>query len=268
MAFDESFDEAWRLRYGVPAPAENADLAPFLRHRSVRKFSDQAVPESLVASLIGCAQSASTSSNLQLWSVVSVQDADRRARIAELCADQAQVRNAPWFLCFIADHYRIREAADQQGERCEGLDFTEFMLMACMDAALAAERLVCAAEAVGLGVCYIGALRNHVEQVADFLGLPTGAFGVFGLCLGYPSEKETSGIKPRLGQDQIWHRETYCQEVNVSDYDQRMTAFYASQQLSTSSTWTQQSARRLDGDHMTGRQILRGWLTKIGMGTR
>jgi nitroreductase len=268
MAFDESFSEAWQLRYGSGISNEVPDLAPFLRHRSVRKYSDKPVPESLIAALMGCAQSASTSSNLQLWTVVSVQEPERRQKIAALCADQAQVHRAPWFLCFVADHYRIREAADQQGEQCEGLDYTEFMLMACMDAALASERMVCAAESLGLGACYIGALRNHVAEVSELLNLPSGAFGVFGLCLGYPSESETSGIKPRLGHEQVWHRETYNHEVNVADYDERMAEFYAAQQMSTSTTWTQKSARRLDGQHMTGREVLKEWLKRNGMGVR
>ena len=72
--FHESFADCWRLRYGAEPPCDVPELAPFLRHRSVREFSEQEIGDGLLSALIAAAQSASTSSNLQLWSVVSVED--------------------------------------------------------------------------------------------------------------------------------------------------------------------------------------------------
>ena len=74
-----------------------------------------------------------------------------------------------WFFAFLIDHYRLRRCAALVGEECRGLDFNEFYTMAVVDASLAAERMVCAAEAVGLGICYIGALRNDPYAVAELL---------------------------------------------------------------------------------------------------
>lgn len=256
---------SWEARYGSPPPEGLPDLGKFLDHRSVRKYSDREVPESTIAGLIAAAQSASTSSSLQLWTAISVQEPERRAEIARLCDDQKQVHEAPWFFAFLADHHRLRHAAAKAGEAAEGLGYTEFLLMATIDAALAAERMVCAAEAIGLGVCYIGALRNDPPGVRTLLGLPDGVFGLFGLCIGYPEGGEA--IKPRLSQPAIWFRERYEMEPDIAEYDARMTAFYESQNMRGNRTWSARSGRRVDRHHLTGREVLKEWLARIGMGT-
>ncbi len=249
-------------RYGSEIPVAVPDLDMFLRHRSVRKFDDRLVDEATVEGLMAAAQSASTSSNLQLWSAVSVQEPTRRAEIARLCADQAQVHQAPWFFAFVADHYRIRQAALAAGVDPTGLDYAEFAVMAFIDVSLAAERFVCAAESLGLGVCYIGALRNHPAEVAELLNLPTGTFGAFGLCVGYPSDEERGRIKPRLSQGAVWFREKYDQNVTCVEYDERMAPGYAKRGIDSS--WSKHSGVRVDGDHMTGREVLLDYLRAQG----
>jgi nitroreductase len=255
---------SWKARYGSEPPEGLPDLGSFLEHRSVRRYTDQAVPEATVAGLFAAAQSASTSSNLQLWSAISVQEPERRAEIARLCDNQRQVIEAPWFFAFVADHHRLRHAAAKSNEASEGLGFTEYLLMATIDASLAAERMVCAAEAIGLGVCYIGALRNDPLGVRDLLELPDGVFGVFGLCIGYPVGGETA--KPRLAQEAIWFRERYNPDPNTEEYDARMAKFYEGQNMRGDRTWSARSGRRVDRHHLNGREVLKEWLTKIGMG--
>lgn len=261
--FDESPSEAWRLRYESEPPAL-PDLGRFLNHRSVRRFKPDPIPDSMLEGLIAAAQSAATSSTLQLWSVVSVQDPGRREEIAKLCADQKQVRNCAVYLCFMADHYRLKQAAALHGEECEGLGHTEFFTMAVIDAALAAERLVCAAESLGLGICYIGALRNDADGIKEFLNMPEGTFGLFGLCLGWPEEPLRANIKPRLPQEAVWFKERYDQEVGVAEYDERMRAFYESEQMKGDVTWSARSGRRVDLHHMTGRETLLEFLQRQG----
>lgn len=264
--FQESPDQAWALRYGESGPALPA-LGRFLSHRSVRRFSDRPVPESVVSGLIAAAQSASTSSNLQLWSVVSVQEPELRRRIAVACADQKQVHKAPWFFAFLVDHHRLRSAAAEVGESALGLDYNEFYTMGLIDAALAAERMVCAAEWLGLGACYIGALRNDPYAVRELLGLPDGTFGAFGLCLGWPEEPSRAQIKPRLRQEAVWFRERYG-AADVAEYDDRMAEFYASQGMAGEASWRLRSGKRVDERHLTGREVLKQFLAEQGMDLR
>jgi len=239
-----------------------------VRHRSVRKYSDREVPEGLIEALIGAAQSASTSSNLQLWSVVSVQDPERREAVALLCDDQDHVRRAPWFFAFFADHHRLRSAGAAVGEGCSALDTNEFFTMAVIDAALAAERMVCAAEWLGLGVCYIGALRNDAAAVKELFGLPEGVFGVFGLTLGWPAEGLTAKVKPRLGHDAVWFRESYAADAGIGAYDARMQEFYTGEGMKGDVTWSMRSGRRADDSKLTGRDRLKAFLDSQNMDRR
>jgi hypothetical protein len=135
--------------------------------------------------------------------------------------------------------------------------------LSVVDAALAAERFSSAAESVGLGVCYIGALRNHPEEVAELLGLPSRTFGVFGMCLGYPAADVSADVKPRLRTDSVWFRESYG-EADVAEYDARMQAFYEAQQMKGEVTWSMRSARRLGWKYLGTRAGQLEYLQKAG----
>lgn len=262
--FDESASEAWLARYGEDLNPDSA-IAPFLRHRSIRKYSARPVTEQTVSELIAAAQSAATSSNLQLWSVVSIQDPELREQIALTAGDQHQVREAPWYFAFIVDLHRIASVVESVGEDPSWLDYKEYEVMGLVDVSLAAERFVCAAEALGLGICYIGAMRNDPYRVRELLGLPDRTFCPFGLCIGYPVEDSTAEIKPRLHQDAVWHRESYASS-DVSEYDERMRAFYESQTMKGDVTWSMRSGRRLS--KLTGREVLKEFLDEQGFGRR
>ena len=268
MRFSESYSDSWQARYGEPANASVDALSALTRHRSVRRYSDEPISEETVESLIFAAQSASTSSNLQLWTAISVQEPTSRKLRAEFCGNQAQVQEAPWFFAFIVDLHRLEVAARANGEDPAGLDYMEFALMGAIDAAIAAERMVCAAETLGLGTCYIGGLRNQPAAVAELLKLPTMTFGVFGLCLGYPAQDDVSAIKPRFDQNTVWHREVYQERPDLDQFLARMQAFYASQKMRGEANWAQRSGRRVDGNHMSGRDVLNDWLQSQGIAKR
>lgn len=266
--FDESMSEAWRLRFGNSPPAEVDQLAPFLRHRSVRDFSDRAIPLAVIEGLVAAAQSSATSSNLQLWTAISVQDEERRRRINEVAGLQKQIASAPWFFVFIADHFRLASAARAAGQDPNALDTNEFYTMAVVDAALAAERMVCAAESLGLGICYIGAVRNDPFAMREILALPEGTFAVFGLCLGWPAEDAAAEIKPRLASSAAWHQETYNRTPDVEEYLPRMREFYEQQGMKGDVTWTMRSGRRANEASLTGREVLKEFLSEQGMDRR
>lgn len=236
------------------------ELHKFLNHRSVRHFKSDPIPESTVAGLVAAAQSAATSSNLQLYSMISVQNPETRDQLAKVASNQDQVREASWFFVFVADHHRLRVAANAVGEEAAGLTYTEFYTMAIVDAALAAERMVCAAESLGIGICYIGALRNDPQAVRDLLSLPGETFAVFGLCLGWPAEPLTAQIKPRIPQETLWFREAYASELDLSPYDSHMRTFYEEQKMKGNVTWSMRSGRRVDNHHLEGREGQLEWL--------
>jgi nitroreductase len=156
----------------LAAPAQwNEVLDTILNHRSVRAFLPRALPAGTLELLVAAAQSASTSSNLQFWSVVAVQEPDRKSRLAELAGQQQFIRDAPLLLVWLADLSRLdRIAADQA--QVDGTHYLEEFIVGVVDAALAAQSALIAAESLGLGGVYIGAMRNLPEQVAVELALP------------------------------------------------------------------------------------------------
>jgi hypothetical protein len=101
-------DSSYRTRYGsstafAPPAAWNDVLAQQLAHRSVRAYRPDPVPDDTLTALIAAAQSAPTSGNLQLWSVVAVRDEARRTRLAELAGEQDFIAQAPLFLVWLAE---------------------------------------------------------------------------------------------------------------------------------------------------------------------
>jgi nitroreductase len=218
--------------------------------------------------MIAAAQSAATSSNLQTWSVVAVTDPERKHRLATLAGDQNQIRRAPLFLVWLADLARIAQAAAARQMPHEGLDYLEMWLVGVIDAALAAQNAVVAAESLGLGTVYIGAIRNHPLEVAAELQLPPLVMPVFGMCVGRPNPARPAAIKPRLPQDAVLHREVYRPEQippAVERYNETMKAFYAAQQMNVEGDWVDHSARRVAGPHtLSGRDVLRDVLHRLG----
>ncbi len=271
--------ESLSIRYGTHAPNLQAPdaalpvLEQILNHRSVRNFLPDALPEGTLETLVAAAQSAATSSNLQAWSVVAVEAPERRAQLAELVGQQKHVRQAPLFLAWLADVSRIERLAQYQQQRAEGVQYLDTTLLAVIDAALAAQNAVLAAEALGLGTVYIGGLRNQPEAVAELLGTPAGVFPIFGLVVGRPDPAaRPAAIKPRLAQSAVLHRERYQVAQNledeIGDFDQRLGAFQAEQGM-PASAWSQQVVTRLrDAAALHGRDQLSQSLQRAGLSLR
>ncbi|WP_459546143.1 nitroreductase family protein [Nocardia sp. X0981] len=112
-------DQVVAQRYRDPAsgaPAEwNAVLRVLHEHRSVRRYLPDPISDGVLSLLVSAAQSAPTSSDLQVWSVIAVRDAERRARLAELAGDQEHIRQAPLLLVWTADLARLGSAAALKG---------------------------------------------------------------------------------------------------------------------------------------------------------
>lgn len=203
------------------------DVLALLRaHRSIRKFTDQPVSEQLFTDIMVAGQSAATSSFLQGATVIRVRKPESRERLAELAGNQPWVAGAAEFLVFCADLKRPGTYCEKYGKPFSG-DYTEHFIIATVDAALMAQNVVVAAEASGLGICYIGGIRNNPRQVSDLLKLPKGVYPVFGLCLGYPDQNPE--IKPRLPLEVIIKNETYSDDGDadrIARYDEHIREYY------------------------------------------
>lgn len=246
-----------RYRDGaIPPGPWNDVIATILGHRSVRAFLPTALPEGTLERLVAAAQSASTSSNLQTWSVVAVEDPARKATLSELGAGQKFIAQCPLFLVWCVDHARLHHAATERQMALDGLNHLEPFIVGIVDAALAAQNAAIAIASLGLGFVYIGAMRNHPEEVAATLGLPSHVMALFGMCVGYPDPAKPADIKPRLPQAAVLHREQYSTETmseTFAAYDPRLIAFQREQGMKLQS-WTELATERVkDREALRGR---------------
>src|SRR3984957_19084198 len=263
--------EALALRYGSGAePASgpwNDVIATLLSHRSVRGFRPDALPAGTLETLVAAAQSASTSSNLQTWSVVAVTDPDKKAALAKIANNQKHIEQCPLFLVWLAGASRHERLGVEEGVTLETSPYFETYLVAAIDAALAAQNASVAAESLGLSMVYIGALRNDPIEVGRLLNLPPGAMGVFGMCVGYPLPTVTNEVKPRLPQSAILHHDTYDAATESADraaYDARIAAFSQRHEM-TQDTWTKRVVGRMGKiSAMSGRDKLVSILHSMG----
>ena len=136
-------------------------------------------------------------------------DPNRKARLSELAGQQKFIRDAPLLLVWLCDHARLERDRRGTPDAGRGNHYLEEFIVGIVDAALAAQSVVIAAESLGLGCVYIGAMRNLPEQVAAELGLPPQVFAAFGMSVGYPDPAGETGVKPRLPRAVVLHRERY-----------------------------------------------------------
>ena len=261
-----------QARYGSEAPALQLPDLPaldaMLSHRSVRHFLRDAVPEHTIATMVAAAQSAPTSSNLQTWSVIAVESQERRDALANLVGPQKHLGVAPLVLVWLADLSRIERLGAAQGTDPVGLHYLDTFLMGVIDAALAAQNAVVAAEAMGLGTVYVGGMRNQPEKVAQVLGTPKNVFPVFGLVVGHPDPDRPAQIKPRLPQTAVLHREQYQvpQDLpaEIGSYNEALRAFMRDNGM-REMDWSQQVVERLGSpEALTGRHRLYEALRNAG----
>jgi len=239
-----------------------ATIDLLMGHRSIRKFTDQPVGDDLLHQLVAAGQAAASSSFLQGVTIIRVTDPDKRQQFSELANNQAYITAAPEFLVFCADLSRpIRCCEMHGGTPTQG--FTEQFIIATVDAALYAQNVVIAAESAGLGICYIGAIRNDPERATHLLDLPTHVYPVFGLCIGYPDQDPET--KPRLPLSVMLKENSYdasSEEAEIRAYDEIVRAYYASRTGNPKSqSWSEQMAGLLGKE---ARPHMRDFLAKQG----
>jgi FMN reductase (NADPH) len=228
-------------------PFDNAVTKTMQGHRSIREYRPDPLPEGMLEAIVRSAQMASTSSYLQRYSVVAVEEPTKKDRLAELCGDQDQIRQCPVFLAFCADAYRLKRACERHGTEIQ-TGYLEAFLVAAVDAALLAQNAALAAESLGLGIVYIGAIRNHTAEVIVELELPELVVPISGMCLGYPAEDPAP--KPRLPLPAVLHRERYRPEetdAHLDAFDETILAaeLYRSRETGKLYGWTSRAARRV-----------------------
>ena len=221
MAAENGLTEG-RYGFDLEIPADVPDgVQALLNRRVIRKYKSNPINEQTMALLLSAAQSAPTKSNLQQYSIVIIRDPEVRNAISELVPSMPWVRNAPVIAIFLGDVRRIRRLAEIRGHTYQNNNADTFM-NAAVDAALAMQCFITAADYLGLGTCPISYVRNRIDDLAEILDLPDGVFPISGLCVGYPDD--AGYVSMRLPQKVVVHQDLYNDddlETDVKDYDDR-----------------------------------------------
>lgn len=231
-------------------------------HRSIRKFADKPIDQETLSAIIASGQAAASSSNVQATTVIQVANPQSREKLATAAGGQKYVETAGAFFVFCADLNRSAQACTQQGGSfSQGM--TEHFIIATVDVALFAQNCVVAAESLGMGICYIGGLRNNPVDVSELLNLPENVYPVFGLCIGYP--EQDPDIKPRLPQSAVLMQEVYdadALEPGIAEYDEHIRAYYRSRTGGKKDSCWSEEMRALVGKE--SRPHMRGFLQSKG----
>lgn len=229
----------------------NDVIATILEHRSIRHFEDRPLTDEQIKTIVTCAQAAATSSFVQAYSIIGIKDIVKKKRLAELAGNQEYVEKSGHFFVFCADLYRHSIIGEnEQRNVIPSVESTEKFMVALIDTALAAQNAAIAAESLGLGICYIGGIRNNLEEVKKLLKTPERVIPLFGMAVGYPTNLTES--KPRLPFEHIYHEEEYEQNKEVygrqlQEYDDVISSYYNQRTGGKrKDRWTEQMANMLE----------------------
>ena len=232
---DDGWREALEARFGGGLPdvseADERDLkaaAPTLTamaaRRSHRRYSDRPVSLELMQTLAAVALSAASKSDMQQRDIVIVDDPDQLAALKACVAEQAWTAGIPRLLVFCGNNRRQRRLHQLTGHPFVN-DHLDAFFNAAVDAGIAMQAFMTAAEAVGLGCCPISAIRNHPDDVSAILALPDHVFPVAGLAVGWPAGPGRLSYRlPLAATVHVDRHDEAGLDRQIADYDARRVA--------------------------------------------
>lgn len=176
------------------------------QRRTIRKYSNKAITPELMTQLLNAAAQSSNTGNMQAYSVVVSTTEDIKKQLAPTHFNQPMITNAPAVLTFCADFNRFSKWCEQRNAEPGYDNFQSFMATA-IDAMIFAQTFAVAAEAEGLGICYLGTTTYNAGEIIDILNLPKLVVPITTITVGHP--EFTPPLTDRLPLDAVVHFEKY-----------------------------------------------------------
>jgi nitroreductase len=186
-----------------------------LQHRSIRKFKDQQISETVLNEILLAATKASTTGNMQVYSIIISKDQEIKNQLWESHFKQSMVKEAPIVATFCADFNRFNTWCKMRKAEPGYDNFLSFFT-AAIDALLVAQNFCVAAEDKGLGICYLGTTTYMADKIINVLNLPKDVVPVTAVVTGYPDEQPD--LTDRLPLDGVVHYDTY-KDYSAEDID-------------------------------------------------
>jgi len=178
----------------------------YFTRRTIRKYEEREIENELLEKILTAGTRASTTGNMQVYSVIVTRDTAMKERLAPAHFNQPMVTAAPVVLTFCADFNRFNRWCRQRGAEPGYGNFLSFMT-AAIDALLVAQTVCNAAEEEGLGICYLGTATYNAGMIIDVFELPEGVVPVATVTMGWPAEIPDQ--PDRLPLEAVVHRERY-----------------------------------------------------------
>ncbi len=175
-------------------------------HRSVRRFTEEAVPAHILDEILAAGARAANTGNMQMYSMIVTTDAALKEALLPLHFNQGMVTQAPVVITFCADVRRFSAWCRQRGAEPRYDNFVWFV-NSVIDTILASANVQLQAEAHGLGTCFLGTTTYTADRIAEVLEIPAGVIPVTTMALGYPDGEQP--MTDRLPLEAVVHRETY-----------------------------------------------------------
>lgn len=207
------------------------------KHISVRRFEEGELPKSDLRAILEAGRAASTWKNFQSYSIIVVRSKEKKEALYDL-VPQPAILGCSVFLLFVGDLKRAEKGVELHSKNFYPAG-VENLLISSVDASLAAQNTLLAAESLGYGGVIIGVLREVSREIAELFSLPDYTYPIFGMALGLPAQSRPP--KPRLPYEAVVFEEEYqgVDSAVLAAYDQ-VQAAYAGDRVST--TWTERMA--------------------------
>lgn len=181
-------------------------------HRSIRRFSDKPIEQGLLDEVLLAATRASTVGTMQLYSIIVTTDDVLRNRLCA-CHFNQPASKAPTIVTFCADVNRFHKWCQANNADPDYENFVWYS-NAAIDTLLASQNFVLQAQALGLGICYLGTTLYNADKIIEILAIPKGVVPITTVAVGYPDEEV--GLTYRLPLEAVVHNQKYCDYSNAA----------------------------------------------------
>jgi len=158
-------------------------LEVIYNRRSIRRYQRKLIPDGVLKAILEAGRQAPSAQNLQPYCFIIVRDQELKKRLV-FSEWNRFIEEAPVVIAGCGDS-RAKWAV--------------------VDVAIALQNMVIAAEALGLGTCWIGHFVE--EEVKRALRIPEHMKVVAMITLGYPAEKPSP--RPKKSLEELIRYETY-----------------------------------------------------------
>ena len=166
----------------------NPELDFIFTRRSVRKYQAREIPAAMVQDLLEAAMAAPSAVARDPWHFLVIRSQQTLQQLADVLPNGQMLRQAAAAFIACGDISRVHDRQES------------YMLQ---DTSAAVENILLAANALGLGGCWLG-VHPRPERIAgirDLFRLPDNIIPVCGIALGWPAERPPP--RTRYNQDRV-----------------------------------------------------------------